>query len=934
MDAGAAVAVLIALGGAFAQQPPPDAKWSVKLPDDGYTRMAMAQWGGHLYVTATDCDEHSCHNGGRTAMAALDITSGKVMGFCQLGTGDEVTATPKGVATAPVQMGDYACTVTAGGPKPMIVCFYQLYNGGSGCRHRWQGVVQDGHGPGIGGGYAGTQMTRPVVNGNMLAFTLQWPGAMAFAHVWEFNGDPTTSHRILNFGPFVTAPNDTLIGPPLLSDTIGAAARWQFTWPGRDKTRPAQLQEIPWPWSRVSGNAVGPRGGVQPVVCGMMVYFVVKDWTDAPAPTGSMDDRYMIAMDLHDGSIAWSYAFNGSDYVSIACDDKAIYVSDSSVFGVPRGALMRLLTGKVAASDRRDWFLPEAAGMNAASISAPTLGSRGDTLFVVSVSDNSQMLQSIRAEHKTLLWNRTFRTPTLSTPYVVPGVATSGSGEDAMVYLGLRSGTVVAFPDPVPPHLKPTFAPTRHPSLPPTVSPTAPTAAPSTTGPPSPPPTPAPTATPRSSSPSRLKAAQKVHSEHWVLVLSVVSSSAAFLLLLVLLLYCCWRRRGNHSRDGPASRYIIGKELGRGAFGRVHLAWKKKPPADGKKVPVAIKVIDCSHDDKRVVSALREFEIMVRVQKHPHIMTPLETSWEYDQDDTGRSKQFDDDISALPHSRRYALIVMKYYPHGDLKRFVITHKQFTADQVLDFATQLASALNFLHTLKPPLVHRDLKPENVLVRDFRDWPHLVVTDFGLAKVLERDMAQVVSTCAAPAGTLWIMSPEAFFNSYTGREIDLWSLGCVLYAVVTGRVNAPHEHARATPESAEASRVPENTYVQVLFRRAESSRDVFQYTIFREILEANQTTRVAGLIASLLSRDYEVRPTARDVLQYTAREPCARIHELWSPSGPACPAVGISPPTSSRESTLRSASTALAAALDPASLQSPSAEPLTAPLIAAE
>eukprot|EP01062_Namystynia_karyoxenos_P039686 TRINITY_DN2888_c0_g2_i1.p1 TRINITY_DN2888_c0_g2~~TRINITY_DN2888_c0_g2_i1.p1 ORF type:complete len:862 (+),score=136.27 TRINITY_DN2888_c0_g2_i1:118-2703(+) len=830
--------VACVLGGAAALLPPPNPKWTVPLPHRGYTRIALAQWGGRVRLTATDCDEYTCADGGRTVVAVLDDT-GDSMSFCQLGEGAEVTASPGGVATAPVQQGNHTCTVTAGGSKSMLVCHDAAP--GRSCGDRWVAYLRDGH-----GAAGASQITQPLVYSDMFAFSVLWPGQPAIQYVWRMGASsPASSDWMLNFSTLAAAPNATVIGAPRQSDRIGTAMRWQWVQPAGDPTAPLLLRETERTWSRVDGTAIGPRGGLQPVVCGAEAFFVVRHWVPPGEPHGTEEEegRYVVAMNLAVGLILWWYPFPGSDHPSLTCDGLALYVSDREAIGVTQGAMWRLVAGDLPLyATRRVWLLPDAAGMPEASLSAPVLGPRKDVVYLVSVSQQHQLLRAVCAKHGVVLWQRRWsftEQHALSVPVVVPSVAVSDSTENATVYIGLRNGSVAAFPDLLPSEFacKPAGPPDTH-----------------------------------------------RRSVNWVLVSSVVSASAS-VLLLVLWLYCrCRCQRWSTCSDAPASRYHFGHELGRGAFGCVYLAWEKNAAPD-RRVHRAIKLIDCSHDNKRVVSALREFEVMVRLRKHPHIMTPIETFWLYDQDNAKRHDQANRDIPML-HSRRYALIVMEYYPHGDLKALVNRRRPFKEDEVMDFAMQLASALDFLHSLKTPLVHRDLKPENILVRDFRDGAHLVVTDFGLAKVLERSVAHAASTCLLPAGTLWTMSPEHFYDGYTGVEIDLWSLGCVLYAVANGRVNTPPDHPLETPGPTAADRVPESTYAQVLFRRADrSAGSCFQYGIFREMLVEGYSTRLAGLVASLLSPNYGARPGARHVMEYVTRRPCLCIHELWCPGGPA-------------------------------------------------
>ena len=117
--------------------------------------------------------------------------------------------------------------------------------------------------------------------------------------------------------------------------------------------------------------------------------------------------------------------------------------------------------------------------------------------------------------------------------------------------------------------------------------------------------------------------------------------------------------------------------------------------------------------------------------------------------------------------------------------------RFGVDETLDVALQTASAISAAH--EAGIVHRDIKPENIMLR--RDGI-VKVLDFGLAKLteeyvasrigIEADMGTLVQTNPGTVmGTLEYMSPEQARAQETDVRSDVWSLGCVIYEMVTGR-----------------------------------------------------------------------------------------------------------------------------------------------------
>lgn len=122
-------------------------------------------------------------------------------------------------------------------------------------------------------------------------------------------------------------------------------------------------------------------------------------------------------------------------------------------------------------------------------------------------------------------------------------------------------------------------------------------------------------------------------------------------------------------------------------------------------------------------------------------------------------------------------IVMDYYKQGDLFTYLSKHGDLEETQVWHFARQLAIGLKSLHERN--VVHCDLKPENLLLTP--DGLGLVITDLGLATVLKNGEK------AKPQlkGTPFYVSPEMYnFQPYTSK-VDMWSVGIILYELVTRR-----------------------------------------------------------------------------------------------------------------------------------------------------
>ncbi len=110
-----------------------------------------------------------------------------------------------------------------------------------------------------------------------------------------------------------------------------------------------------------------------------------------------------------------------------------------------------------------------------------------------------------------------------------------------------------------------------------------------------------------------------------------------------------------------------------------------------------------------------------------------------------------------------------------LSHYTQEHGVFDENDVRTVAKQLLLALKVLH--KRHIVHRDLKLQNVLLeRD--DLSVVAITDFGLSRLIERDVALGAS------GTAPYMSPEQILHQPQNVELDIWSLGVILFRLATG------------------------------------------------------------------------------------------------------------------------------------------------------
>jgi serine/threonine-protein kinase len=123
-------------------------------------------------------------------------------------------------------------------------------------------------------------------------------------------------------------------------------------------------------------------------------------------------------------------------------------------------------------------------------------------------------------------------------------------------------------------------------------------------------------------------------------------------------------------------------------------------------------------------------------------------------------------------------IVMEYVPAGDLKDRMKSEGRLSPDAAADVALQVAEALQAAH--ERGIIHRDVKPRNILIAGSG---HIKVADFGIARAVA---STTISQSGDILGSLNYMSPEQAEGERVGPGSDLYSLGVVLFEMLTGRV----------------------------------------------------------------------------------------------------------------------------------------------------
>ncbi|GES59570.1 serine/threonine protein kinase [Aspergillus terreus] len=249
-------------------------------------------------------------------------------------------------------------------------------------------------------------------------------------------------------------------------------------------------------------------------------------------------------------------------------------------------------------------------------------------------------------------------------------------------------------------------------------------------------------------------------------------------------------------KETTFGQYILGQTVGEGEFGKVKLGWKR----DGT-IEVAIKLIrreTLGSNPSRLPKIYREISIL-RDLSHPNIVR----------------------LHEMVETDRHIGIIMEYASGGELFDYILNNRYLKDNSARRLFAQLVSGVGYLH--KKGIVHRDLKLENLLLDRNRN---IIITDFGFANTFDptdelseeieynltnKDYVKrmrldkqnskgmrrgdlMQTSCGSPC----YAAPELVVSDslYTGRKVDVWSCGVILYAMLAGYL--PFDDDPANPD----------------------------------------------------------------------------------------------------------------------------------------
>ena len=206
-------------------------------------------------------------------------------------------------------------------------------------------------------------------------------------------------------------------------------------------------------------------------------------------------------------------------------------------------------------------------------------------------------------------------------------------------------------------------------------------------------------------------------------------------------------------------RYHILEPLGEGGMATVFKAYDTSLERD-----VAVKIIrKGAYPPEQLDRVLKRFEREARILaklSHPYIVKVLDYG----------------DYEGSPY------LVLEYIPGGTLKEQLMQRngKPVPWQASANIVIPIARALHFAH--EHNIIHRDVKPSNIL---FSQSGEPLLTDFGIAKILEVEETHTLTGTGVGIGTPEYMSPEQGLGQEIDARTDVYSLGIVFYELVTGR-----------------------------------------------------------------------------------------------------------------------------------------------------
>ncbi|KAI9217042.1 kinase-like domain-containing protein, partial [Blastocladiella britannica] len=223
--------------------------------------------------------------------------------------------------------------------------------------------------------------------------------------------------------------------------------------------------------------------------------------------------------------------------------------------------------------------------------------------------------------------------------------------------------------------------------------------------------------------------------------------------------------RRDKNKDNPNEPSVIGsykidRTLGQGTYGKVKLGIHQSTNEKAKSHTFIHSFIHMA--DGRVARIQREIRFL-KLLHHPHIVKVYE----------------------VHETTEQIFIVMEFVQGGELFDYIVSHKRVKEKEARAFYRMMLSALHYCHA--NAVIHRDLKPENLLLDTDKT---IKIIDFGFGNTF-KPHGLLETFCGSP----FYAAPEMILGKkYEGPEVDMWSVGVILFALLCGHLPFDDENIK--------------------------------------------------------------------------------------------------------------------------------------------
>uniref|UniRef100_A0A182Q2I5 Protein kinase domain-containing protein n=1 Tax=Anopheles farauti TaxID=69004 RepID=A0A182Q2I5_9DIPT len=220
-----------------------------------------------------------------------------------------------------------------------------------------------------------------------------------------------------------------------------------------------------------------------------------------------------------------------------------------------------------------------------------------------------------------------------------------------------------------------------------------------------------------------------------------------------------------------AKGYIIGRCIGTGSYSKVYQTFYRPVRLEtGLSHTLACKLIDRRRTSKDYERLLPRETVALLALSHPHIVS----------------------VMSIQEYGPFVCVFMDFCRYGDLLQYVQNRKRVSERRSRLFFRQLVCAVQYMH--EHGFCHRDIKCENVLLANTS---YVKLTDFSFAKQCCPSEGGACELSSTFCGSIAYTAPEVLKGiPYDPKAHDMWSLGCVLFILVTGTMPFDESNVRIT------------------------------------------------------------------------------------------------------------------------------------------